>query len=278
MKSFEYSWQTADNIDIYGKCWLPEDEKPKAIIAMIHGFGEHIERYAHVAAFFNENNYGFIGYDQRGHGKTPGKRGVVPSYDAVLHNVTELLSLIKEKFPDLPIFLYGHSMGGNIVSSYLLKENPSFLKGAIVTSPWLRLAVDPPAWQEKIGKFIGGIFKDFVIPSKLNPADLSTDLTVGEIYVKDPLVHNKICTALYFGVKEAGEWAIENAGQLKVNTLLMHGDDDNITSYKASEEFANKAPSENMTFKIWKGLRHEMHNEKIKEEVLSEILRFIEKR
>ncbi|NLR90867.1 alpha/beta hydrolase [Flammeovirga agarivorans] len=278
MKTFEYSWQTTDKVDIYGKCWLPEnDEKLKGIVCLVHGFGEHIQRYGHVANFFTSHQIGFIGYDQRGHGKTTGKRGVVPSYNDVLINVAEFMALVSEKFPDVPIYIYGHSMGGNIVSSFLLKEQPKYLKGAIITSPWLRLANDPPAWQEKIGKFVGGLIKDFVIPSKLNPEDLSTDLSVGDVYMKDPLVHNKICTALYFGVKDAGEYNIEHAKDLSVDTLLMHGDDDKITSHQASKLFSENAPSDLMTFKSWEGLRHEMHNEKIKAEVLNEMLSFIEK-
>lgn len=276
MTSFDYSWQTNDNIEIYGKCWTVE--KPKAIVALVHGFGEHIQRYEHVASFFLNHNYTFIGYDQRGHGKTKGKRGVVPSYTEVVHNVSEFLSLIQEKFPSIPIFLYGHSMGGNIVTSFLLKEKPSFLTGAVVTSPWLRLAENPPSWQENIGRFIGGIIKGFVIPSKLNPEDLSTDLSVGEKYIKDPLVHNKICTALYFGVKEAGEWNVLNASQLETPVLIMHGGDDKITSYQASKEFSENAPNELIIFKGWEGLRHEMHNEKKKDDVLNEILKYFDEK
>ncbi|AZQ62807.1 alpha/beta hydrolase [Flammeovirga pectinis] len=277
MKEFEYNWTTNDTIEIYGKCWLPEIEEPKAIVCLVHGFGEHILRYNHVAKFFNDNGIGFIGYDQRGHGQTKGKRGVVPSYEDVLYNVSEFLALVNDKLPNIPMFLYGHSMGGNIATSFLLKEQPTTLKGAIITSPWLRLATDPPAWQESIGKFIGSIIKGFVIPSKLNPPDLSSDLSVGEAYVKDPLVHNKICTALYFGVKDAGEWNIKNADKLNVPTLLMHGTADNITSEKASKEFSDNAPSVLMTFKKWENLRHEIHNEVIKEDVLNEMLQFIEK-
>ncbi|MBB6459753.1 alpha/beta hydrolase [Flammeovirga kamogawensis] len=277
MKEFEYNWTTNDNIEIYGKCWLPKTEEPKAIVCLIHGFGEHILRYNHVAKFFNDNGIGFIGYDQRGHGQTKGKRGVVPSYADVLYNVSEFLALVNDKFPNIPMFLYGHSMGGNIALSFLLKEQPLNLKGAIITSPWLRLASDPPAWQEQIGKFIGSIIKGFVIPSKLNPPDLSSDLSVGEEYVKDPLVHNKICTALYFGVKDAGEWNIKNADNLKTPTLLMHGTADNITSDSASKEFSENAPASLISFKKWNNLRHEMHNEVTKEEVLKDMLTFIEK-
>ncbi|ANQ47731.1 alpha/beta hydrolase [Flammeovirga sp. MY04] len=277
MKNFDYGWQTYDKIDIYGKCWLPEnDSQLKGMICLVHGFGEHILRYEHVAQFFTDHNYGFVAYDQRGHGQTKGKRGVVPSYKDVIDNVTEFLSLIKEKFPNTPLILYGHSMGGNIVTSYVLNYPDPPIKGAIITSPWLRLTKSPPNWQEKIGEFLGGLIKDFVMPSKLTPSDLSTDLSVGEAYVKDPLVHKKISSALYFGVKESGKRSLKTAQKLKVKTLLMHGTDDNITSYDASRSFTLKCAGELLTFKSWDGLRHELHNEKKKDEVLGEMLSFVD--
>ncbi|OHX68330.1 alpha/beta hydrolase [Flammeovirga pacifica] len=277
MNTFDYNWQTYDKVEIYGKCWLPKkDTEIKGVLCLVHGFGEHIQRYHHVAEFFTNQGFGFIAYDQRGHGKTSGKRGVVPSYEDVLENVTEFLSLVKEKFQDIPLILYGHSMGGNIAMTYILNYPDAPIKGAIITSPWLRLAKSPPQWQENIGKFIGGLFKGFVMPSKLDPSHLSTDLNVGKEYMKDPLVHNKISTPLYFGVKESGGMCLKTAKDLKVNTLLMHGDDDHITSYNASRNFTLKAPAEQLKFVSWKGMRHELHNETKKEEVLNKMLDFVE--
>ncbi|MEH0156629.1 lysophospholipase [Limibacter armeniacum] len=273
---FNFSWETKDKVVLEGKGWMPDNQQPKAIICMVHGFGEHIGRYEHVAKFFNTHGYGFIGYDLRGHGKSGGKRGVVPSYDSLMENITEFLALVHSKFEGIPIILYGHSMGGNLVTVYTLRERPSIVKAVIVTSPWLRLTNTPAKPVVMVGKVIGNLLPSFTLPTKLVPEDLSSDLTVGRKYQDDPLVHGKISSMLFSGVNDAGQWALLNANLLKHPLLLMHGNADNITSHKASEEFIRNAPSDLVTYKSWNGMRHELHNEMVKDKVLEEELQFIQ--
>lgn len=265
MEVKNFSWNF-DKTTVKGNIW-ETGNPPKAVVALVHGFGEHIDRYQHVAEYFNTRDIALIAYDQRGHGKTNGKKGHVHPYSQLLDDVDRLLKETKERFPGVPIVLYGHSWGGNTVSNYILKKDVSALAGAVLSSPWLRLAFEPPKFQVMLGKLVGKLFPGMTQPNNLDSAELSTDQEVGKAYDADPLVHGQISVATFFGAYNGGNWAIENASKLNINTLVMHGTADKITSHEASKEFAKNA-GDKATLQLWEGLRHETHNEVKKEEVL----------
>ena len=113
MTSNEFNWTTPDKVKIYAKEW--KVEFPKAVIALVHGLGEHCNRYQHLAEYFAKHNIATVGYDRRGHGQSEGKRGHSPNYETLLQEVDQLLEVTKNRYPITPVFIYGHSMGGNIL-------------------------------------------------------------------------------------------------------------------------------------------------------------------
>lgn len=239
---------------------------PKAVIVLIHGMGEHAMRYKHVAEYYNKHNIAFIGIDHRGHGRSTGKRGHTPSYDALMNDLELLLKKTNEEYPGVLVILYGHSMGGNLVLNFLIRKKPE-VKGAIVTAPYLRLAFEPPAWKVILGKLSAGIYPSLSQPTGLDTKAISRDEKVVTAYEKDPLVHDKITAAFFVNVHFAGQYAIEHAKEVQVPVLLMHGTADRITSVNGSKEFATHAGSL-VELKIWDGLYHELHNEPEKADVL----------
>jgi alpha-beta hydrolase superfamily lysophospholipase len=277
MQNFDFDWQSADNLKIVGRCWLPH-VPIKAMICTIHGFAEHIGRYEHVAKYMNAQGYGFIGFDQRGHGKSEGKRGHTPNYHFLIDDVGSFLALVKEKFKDVPLFLYGHSMGGNIVANFVLRTQPNFLQGVIITSPWLKLSFSPPAIKLWLGTLMEKIYPKFTEKSDLNVRELSHDAEIGKAYLADPLVHNSVTAKMFVEITKAGLFAIQNAKNFALPLLLMHGTGDNITSHKATEEFAHQIAPNWITLQFWDGMKHELHNETIKMQVLDKMNDWISQR
>lgn len=273
MKHFESNWQNKDGLNFYIQGWEPE-KKPKAVIALVHGFGEHTGRYAHVGDPFNKAGYALIGFDLRGHGKSGGARGHTPSYDALMDDIADFMALIKKRYPAIPRFLYGHSMGGNQVLNFCLRYKPDVV-GVIATGPWLKLAFDPPALQVTLAKTMGHIAPSFTQNSPLDTSALSHDQKVVDAYNTDPLVHSKISARLFVGIYESGLWALEHADEFSVPLLLMHGTADRITSCAASAEFAKRA-GKIVTWHAWEGLYHEIHNESEKAEVLNYMIHWMD--
>ncbi|WGH74189.1 lysophospholipase [Tenacibaculum tangerinum] len=265
--TFTFNFQ---NTTFFGQYWKPESVK--AIVVLIHGMGEHSSRYEHVAKKLTGANFGVIAFDHFGHGKTTGKRGHNPGYEYVLKSVTKLIEKGIEVFGNNPVFLYGHSMGGNTVINYTLR-NEHDLTGVVATSPFLRLAFQPSAWKLSLGKLMQKIAPSITLGNELNPNDISRDPIEVQKYKEDPLVHDKVSPNFSLSFIDAGEWAIENASSLQTPILILHGTDDKIIDYKGSEAFASKTP--NASIKLYEGGYHELQNDLCKEELLQDVVHWL---
>ncbi len=133
MHQEEFIITAQDGLELKGQMCIPVHE-PVAVVCLVHGMGEHQGRYAHVASYLVENDMAFFSHDLRGHGRSQGKRGHTPSYSHLLNDIENLLKRARREYNNLPIFLYGHSLGGNLVVNYLLRRGSSELTGAVITS------------------------------------------------------------------------------------------------------------------------------------------------
>ena len=266
MKHFEWTWYTADKTRLYAQSWQP-DGTAVGVVGLVHGLGDHSSRYAHVAAALAEAGYITMTFDQRGHGKSQGARGDAPTYDEQMDDIKRLLAEAGERYPALPRFLYGHSMGGNLALNYALRRRPA-LQGVIATGPWLRAAFDPPAWRVRAGRFLHKVRPALLQPSGIDVTAVSRDAAVVQAYRDNPLIHDKISLRMYFSCVNAGRWALERAAEFTLPLLLMHGGADRLTSAAASREFAATIKN-GCTYKEWDGLFHEIHNEPEQQQVFA---------
>lgn len=242
-------------------------EWPKAVVCLVHGLGEHIGRYEHVAQNFASRNIATLGFDHQGHGRSDGKRGHTLGLESMLDDVDLLLKMADEKYPGLPIFLYGHSMGGNVVLNYSLRRKPK-INGLIASAPWIKLPKPPSAFLVLFGKIMDTISPSLTQANGLDTNELSNDPKVIEAYLKDPLVHNKISVRAGTSLLHGAEFLANFKATVPVPTLLMHGTEDQITSPAGTAIFAKQASGE-VTRKEWPGLKHEIHNEPQQNEVLA---------
>lgn len=270
----EFKITSADQLELFGQYWTHGDDC-RAVICLIHGMGEHSSRYEHVAAYFNSNGIAMVAIDHRGHGRSQGKKGHAPGYENLMQDIDALIHKAQQLFPGKPIWLYGHSMGGNLVLNYGIRRQPNQIKGIVATDPYLRLAFNPPGWKVALGKFSAGILPGLTQATGLETAALSRDPEVVKKYEADPLVHDKMSAAFFVNVHFAGPYAIDHAADLKLPTLVMHGTGDRLTSFKGSQEFAEKAHA-NVHLKLWEGFYHEIHNEPEQEQVFAYTLQWMQ--
>lgn len=264
MQEIAFTNQMHDH-EIYG--FHVQPETVKGIVVLVHGFGEHSGRYKEaVIPMLVKANFAVLCYDNIGHGASGGKRGHCSGYAVLQAVLEEHIQLAKSIYSNIPLYLYGHSMGGNLVLNYALRKTTQ-LSGIVATSPYLRLAFQPPKWKMVLGKMM--MASSITLPSGLDPKGISRIAAEVEKYSKDPMVHDKVSPAYSFPIMEAGEWAIANAHKLICNTLLLHGTGDQIIDHKATQEFHQN--STQTSLKLYEGGYHELHYDRCKDEMLSDI-------
>lgn len=267
----------SDGVKINLAVWTPENTQTsevKGAVQFIHGFGEHSGRYYELAERFTKKGFAFIFHDQRGHGETQGKRGVASSYGKFLDDAAAVRCLIKERFPSLPIALYGHSMGGNIALNLLLSDAYKNYACAVIGCPWLRLNKPFPSAVVTFAKLAGKISPNITVRNKLDLNVLSHDGEIVETARGDMEYHNHLSLKIFTEITERGEYAIKNADKLTLPTLMLCAGQDMLVSPQAIEEFCEKA-NDNVRLIKYPKLYHELHNEIERADIFGNVLDFI---
>ena len=263
----------SDGADVHTVDFAPA-RTPAAVVQFVHGFGEHVGRYTELAERFNAKNIAFVSHDQRGHGKTQGKRGVSPSYDRLLDDVSAVRKHIGGLYPDTPVILYGHSMGGNIAANYLISRSQKDYACAVIGSPWLRLYHPFPAAVMVLASVLGKLSKNMTVTNKLDLQTLTHDGELVRKTEEDVAYHGNLSFRLFSQITSRGEYAIKNAGLIKLPALLMCAGDDRIVSTPAAMEMAANSGG-GLTLKKYDGLYHELHNELEREQIFGDVYDFI---
>lgn len=270
----DFSIQVSNGLVLRGLISSPGEEM-KAVIIFIHGLGEHIHRYTDWYVSLAKEKIGFTGVDLPGHGLSDGKRGHIKSF-AVTDEMVEIIhDSVKKTFPGVPVFIYGHSLGGGIALDYLIRKKPK-IRGAIITSPWLKLSFEPAKAKLLLASVTRNILPGLTQPSGLVVEHISHDNEVVRKYKTDPLVHDKISVALFDSAMKAGGNTLKHASELAAPLLLMHGSEDMICSPDGSRQFASA--SDLVELKIWEGGYHELHNEFFKKDVFDTVIEWINRR
>ncbi|MGE0076902.1 MAG: lysophospholipase [Bacteroidales bacterium] len=273
MEPVKQWWITPRNRKLFAWHLLPVSQ-PKAVVLLVHGHGEHSWRYLHWAKRFAYCGYIFASWDHFGHGLSDGQRGHIRYYEQLLLEIDLAVTKIKAMFPNLPIVLYGHSMGGNIALNYAIRRS-SPVKLLIVTSPWIELAKPVSKCIDVLSRIMNKVLPFYPIKSPIKPEEISHVDEVVEKYAMDPLIHGWITPRLLTSIVDAGKYALKNASRIKIPTLLMHGGADTITSVSATNRIASYIPSS--TYVEWPNLFHEIHNESQQNEVFNQIKDWIDK-
>ncbi len=245
---------------------------PVATVLITHGLGEHSGRYGHLAGEFRDHGWRVVAWDLRGHGRSSGERGDVTAYAALVEDLRAVRAHFQQD--SQPFFLFAHSLGGQIVLHSLLGEAAA-CAGAVVASPWLRLAFDPPWWKLFLAQLAMRVWPGFVQKTGNHWEKLSRDEAHLKSFPDPALVHHVISARMYFAVRQGGEKVIAEAARVRVPLLLLHGDDDPVTCHHTTSEFFEKAGSTDKTLRIFPGARHETHNDLDRAVVVRAIVEWI---
>jgi alpha-beta hydrolase superfamily lysophospholipase len=250
---------------------------PRARLILIHGFGEHSGRYGHVADALNARGVDVTSFDLRGHGESGGTRVFIERFDDYLDDVASVLENVEAASSGEPLFLLGHSMGGQIAALFALERDPT-IAGLILSSPAMGFAVKVPAWKAVAGQFFSRVIPKRALPSGLDRNLLSHDPRVAEALDADPLAERNATARWYTESLAAQTLALEKAPSLSVPLLSLVSGADEITDVAATHRFHEAAGSTDKEWIEYEELYHELFNEVEREKVLTDLADWIDGR
>ncbi|MEO6896789.1 MAG: lysophospholipase [Caldimonas sp.] len=270
--------RTRDGLELRRRDW-PSDGA-RGTIVIVHGLGEHIERYGHVAAALNAGRWRVVGYDQRGHGQSPGERGRLATGDDLLADLACVIDTVRGEFQG-PVVLLGHSLGGLVAARFVAGGLGSPVPGW--NRPVNALALSSPALgipmtrlQRLLLAVLGKVAPDLAVSNGLGPSSISRSATTVSAYASDPLVHDRVTARLTRFIVDGGEAVRRLAPRWRVSTLVLYAGSDRCVLPSASAEFAAAAPSRIVTARVFPILFHEIFNEPEQAEVLSVLVAWLD--
>lgn len=244
---------------------LAKAQRPRAHVLIVHGLGEHAQRYIELATELNEAGYAASAYDQYGHGRSLGARGDVLEPKQLLDDlniaVHETRSRLDREFEsEVPLVVLGHSMGGLVAASWASTQTDKKLaQGIVLSSP----AITPylNARDRLLLKIAGVLMQHVAVKSGLKPQLISRSSATVERYLQDPLVHDRISGLLAQFITTEGEQVLARAPEWQLPCLLMWGGADAIVQPQGSVDLAAAIPPACLTAHAWPGYYHEIFNE-----------------
>ncbi|XP_046839695.1 monoglyceride lipase-like [Xenia sp. Carnegie-2017] len=271
------------DVDVYKWRLQPKNEKLRGILFFAHGYAEHSRcRDEFVRLLCAELNIIVISHDYVGHGRSKGERVYIDTFDTFVEDILCHVDEFNALHPDLPVYLFGHSMGGAL-TILTACSRPNFFKAVVLSSPAIVIdpSIEPGCVKVFVGRIINRLTPRFQILPKIDTNVLSKDPKEVEAYDSDPLIWHsgmKVRFAIAFG--DALDRIKLLLPSIEWPFLVVHGDEDKITYKGGSELLAKEAKSKDKEIKIYKGLRHAMLGE-VKEEadaVVEHILEWLRNR
>ena len=271
---FQSRTYNVDGAELFAAHWrCPE---PKAAVLIVHGFAEHCLRYAELARVLNAAAYTVSAYDHRHHGQSPGERGFIPRLDVLIDDLDEVVDQSRKSAPNLPLFIYAHSMGGLVTASYLTRYKPANIRGVIFSAALVKPAENVAPLLQKMSGLIAAVLPKLPVHA-VDPQAISRDPIEVKKYVEDPLnYHGKIAA------RTGNEWlkamrTLESRfDAITLPLLIVHGTADRLIEPAASELLYTRAASPDKTYRPFPGAYHEIHNDLDREILHSELIAWLD--
>ncbi len=264
----EHVIPSTDGTPLHARCW-PGTEA-RGVLVVAHGLGEHGGCYEHVADGLTARPglVDVVAFDFRGHGRSPGRRGVVRRYEDLVGDLHAVVDWTRDHRPDRPVFLLGHSNGGQVALRYVLDE-PGRADGLVLSNPSLRLAVDVPRHKLFLGRILWMVAPSLTLGGELASEMLSRDPAYNDRRLADELRHSRVSAPLFFGMIEGGPLVAARAGEIRLPVLLILSGSDPIVDHRAALELFDRLASPDKTLQLDPEAVHEPFSDLGREQVLA---------
>jgi alpha-beta hydrolase superfamily lysophospholipase len=255
---------------LHTESWLP-NAAPKALLLLVHGYGEHLGRYRHVAAYFVGKGYAVSAIDHRGHGQSEGLRAYAERFDQFVSDLHRYVQQIKSAHAGLPLFMLGHSMGALITLAYTAQHQAE-LTGVIVSGSPVNADANVSPLLVAVGNVLTNVIPKVPFLSFGSMDILSRDPAVVRAFEADPLTWKQpMRIRLGTEINHTAGRVRAALPSFRVPMLILHGADDQMVAPSGSQVAHDTTGSPDKTLKLYAGLRHEIMNEPEQGQVFADI-------
>jgi alpha-beta hydrolase superfamily lysophospholipase len=255
------------------------DGDPWARLIILHGYGDHSGRYAHVMQWMASHGIACHALDFRGHGKSDGKPGFVRRWDEYLDDLDGLLAVDEVRTPEnTPLFVLGHSHGGLVAARAAERGRLNSIRGCILSAPYLRSVLPISPMKLLVGRCAHWICPSARFRSGITDDILSSDEAMRRDTREDPLLLHGGTPAWFFEMLKVQEEVLRDSPRLTLPLLCLTAGKDRIADSDVSAEFCRGAGSRDKTHSIYGGFLHELLREAKREAIFEDILGWIRAR
>ncbi len=245
--------------------WFEPDGEPAGGLMMVHGLGDYLSRYAHVAELFCARGFLCVGIDLPGHGRSSGQRGHVPAFEMIGDLLDRDVLLLGEKLPEnAPLGLFAHSMGGLVALDYLPRRNGLF-RFAWISSPLIEPGANQPPFLLAVSRHIANFFPRFPFDTKVRSEQLRHPDPETGVIPGDPLMHHRVSAAFGAELLQTSAKLAETSREFDedLQLLMTHGSEDNVCSPKTSRALFDTLPVRRKAYVTVGGSLHEpLHDDR----------------
>jgi alpha-beta hydrolase superfamily lysophospholipase len=264
-----------DGLRLHSLAWTAA--RPRAAVVLSHGLGEHAGRYAALARDFTARGISLYAVDHRGHGRSGGPRAYTPRFERFVADLEDFRRRVAREAEGLPLFLYGHSLGGLIALRWLQTHGNVSLAGAVLSAPLLGVKVQAPRWKLALAAPLSRVLPALPMKNEIDPSELTHDAAYIRSYREDPLVTDKITPRLFTEMTAAMAKALAEGGRISAPLLFVVPGEDTIVQEDDTLGFAAGLRGD-VTVRRYPGFRHESHNEVEREKPLGDVFAWMEER
>lgn len=279
----EGRFQSHDGLDLFFQDFTPTQSPPKGLFLITHGHGEHTDSYERLMNGIGSMGWAYVLWDQRGHGRSPGKRGFAKSFFDYTLDFKIFLNFVTQElveFKNLPMVLISHSMGG-LVTQYSLidltqtKALPKNLVAQVVSSPLMGVATQVPLYKKVAAEIALRVYPEITLWNELYPHQFTRDEEVLKSYDKDPLRHDKMSPGVYLDFLKALKKVHDEAHYINLPTLFQLAEKDSVVSTPQAQEVFAKLGSQIKKEIIYKGAYHEIYNDLDRIQAYGDLMSFV---
>jgi alpha-beta hydrolase superfamily lysophospholipase len=271
-----------DKLRLMGRNWPVKEGPTRAVVLIVHGSGEHCQRYRHVAVLFNTHHIACVSFDMRGHGESQGERGFIPRLGALHDDLECIIEYVRsELYSNIPLVIYSHGTGSLICLTHTTQRSakPLDCHAMIISTPSLCLRKRPTFLLLFLSRTFANLDPHILLPVGGNKRNVYTnDPEVVEAYRNDPFVHDRWPAATVAIIMETALSLKKDAFHPPCPVLVQYGVDDSTTPIQWVRKWMRKKVRGNVQYKEWPGNFHELHNDMNKEEILTFAVRWIEEK